>query len=118
MLTNYKNSLELLIHSQDLQLYYKLINQLNKDFKLTNINVNFSNNENPKELKKSLLLSIETLIKNDFIKFTNLLYTIDINENDAKNYQHLNLNEYSEKVVFLILKRILQKVWFKHHYSK
>lgn len=118
MLTNYNNSLELLIDSQNLRLYNQLINQLNKDFNSVSINVAFSKNNKPSELKENLQITIKKLIEIDFNTFTNLLYRVDISENNAKNSKSLNLEEYSTKIAFLILKRALQKVWFKNQYSK
>jgi hypothetical protein len=94
-------------------LYAKLVVQLEKDFNLTGIKYDFEN-LTPSELLVCLLEVVEHLIQNEYAVFLNLLYRIDIPENQVKPTDTLTLEE---NVVFLILKRQWLKVQLRLKYS-
>ncbi|GAB1857002.1 hypothetical protein MHTCC0001_18380 [Flavobacteriaceae bacterium MHTCC 0001] len=98
-------------------LYKKLIHQINKDFLLANIDLDFSEDILPTSLKLILHETVYKLIQEKFSEYLNLLYIIDVPEKDVKNLEGNDVFKLSEDVSFLILKREWQKVWFKHSYS-
>lgn len=112
-----QNTSELLNVAISNELYKALIVQLNKDFKLSNIEGLISVTVSPDVLKQQLLTLVEQLIYNEFDSFLNLLYRIDLSEQKIKKHSSQTTEEYIENVSFLILKREWQKVWFKRKYS-
>lgn len=112
-----QNTSELLNVAISNELYKALIVQLNKDFKLSNIEGLISVTVSPDVLKQQLLTLVEQLIYNEFDGFLNLLYRIDLSEHSIKKQTSQSTEVYIEYVSFLILKREWQKVWFKHNYS-
>ena len=97
-------------------LYLKLLEQLNKDFNLANEAVDFPMSTNPEELKIQMHEKIYRLIQYKFAEYLNLLYIIDVNENEIKKLDGSDISELSAQVSFLILKREWQKVWFRNKY--
>ena len=67
-----------------LDLYKKLIKQLNKDFLYANINLEFDENVLPSSLKLMLHETVFNLIQEKFADYLNLLYIIDVSENKVK----------------------------------
>jgi hypothetical protein len=117
MKKDFPNSTELLQNAIDSRLYDKLIVQLKKDFGLANISVNLSDDIVPSELKTFLHEKIYFLIMEKFSEYLNLLYVVDVPEKDFKQLKVTDVVEVSEQVSFLILKRVMQKVWLKEKYS-
>nr|WP_299031151.1 hypothetical protein [uncultured Tenacibaculum sp.] len=117
MLPSYINSIDLLTNVVNQKLYKQLVIQLNKDFSLTGIDLTFSENNTPLELKKELQKSIKELVLHDFSSYTNLLYRIDVSEKDSQITESNDIDRYIENITFLILKRIWKKVWFKKNFS-
>jgi hypothetical protein len=97
-------------------LYLKLIEQINKDFNLANEGIDFPMSISPKELKIQLHEKIFRLIQYKFAEYLNLLYIIDVSEDQIKKLDGSDLVILSEEVAFLILKREWQKVWFRNKY--
>lgn len=117
MVVNYVNSTELLQKVQEERLYEKLVAQLEKDFGLANVPIELSLEIVPNDLKAVLHEKIYLLILEKFNDYLNLLYVIDVPEKAFKEIQGTDVVEVAEQVSFLILKRELQKVWFKSKYS-
>lgn len=109
-----KNTDLLLSEAQKEQLYFKLVEQINKDFSLANESVDFDTNISPIDLKIQLQEKIYKLIQFKFAEYLNLLYIIDVSESQIKNLDGSDIYELSEQVSFLILKREWQKVWFRN----
>ena len=97
-------------------LYLKLIEQINKDFNLANEGIDFPMSVSPEELKIQLHEKIYRLIQHKFAEYLNLLYIIDVSEDQIKKLDGSDLVALSEQVAFLILKREWQKVWFRNKY--
>ena len=97
-------------------LYTKLIEQINKDFNLANEAIDFPLSTNPEELKIQLHEKIYRLIQYKFAEYLNLLYIIDVSEEQIKKLDGSDLLKLAEEVVFLILKREWMKVWFRNKY--
>lgn len=97
-------------------LYLKLIEQLNKDFNLANEGVDFPLSTKPEELKVQLHEKIYRLIQYKFAEYLNLLYIVDVPEEQIKNLDGSDLEVLSQQVAYLILKREWLKVWFRNRY--
>lgn len=112
------NTFETLIEeANQLDLYNKLILQINKDFLLANIDLDFHEDVLPSSLKLMLHETVYKLIQEKFTEYLNLLYIIDVSEKQVKALDGEDTLKLSEDVAFLILKREWQKVWFKNKYS-
>lgn len=107
----------LIDEANQLNLYKKLILQLNKDFLLANIDLDFHEEILPSSLKLVLHETVYTLIQEKFTEYLNLLYIIDVSEKQVKALDGHDTLKLSEEVSFLILKREWQKVWFRNKYS-
>jgi hypothetical protein len=108
-------SIDLLFsESESENLYIKLIEQINKDFNLANEGVDFPLSTKPQELKIQLHEKIYRLIQYKFAEYLNLLYVIDVSEEQIKKLDGSDISELAGQVAFLILKREWQKVWFRN----
>ena len=106
----------LLAEASNANLYLKLIEQINKDFNLANEGIDFPMRISPDELKEQLQEKIYRLIQYKFAEYLNLLYIIDVAEDQIKKLDGSDIQELSGQVAFLILKREWQKVWFRNNY--
>ena len=111
-----KSSDLLLTEATTENLYTKLIDQINKDFNLANEAIDLPVSTLPNELKIQLHEKIYRLIQYKFAEYLNLLYIIDVSENQIKLLDGSDISELSQQVSFLILKREWQKVWFRNNY--
>lgn len=105
---------QLLSEAESESLYSKLIEQINKDFNLANEGIDFPISTSPNDLKVQLHEKIYRLIQFKFAEYLNLLYVIDVSEDEIKKLDGSDLVLLSEQVAFLILKREWQKVWFRN----
>ena len=105
---------ELVEEANQLNLYKKLIAQLNKDLLFANINLEFDEETLPSSLKLILHETVYKLIQEKFNDYLNLLYIVDVSEEKIKQLDGSDAIQLSEQVIFLILKREWQKVWFKN----
>ena len=108
---------QLLSQAESDMLYDALLSQVNKDFNLANEAIDFPKSTTPSELKIQLHEKIYRLIQYKFAEYLNLLYIVDVSESEVKKLDGSDLVLLSEQVVFLLLKREWQKVWFRHKYS-
>lgn len=106
----------LLSKAQRELLYEKLIEQVDKDFKLSNQFLDIKSGISSFELKIQLRDKVYQLIQHKFSDYLNLLYIIDVPEHEIKSLTTVDLIELSEQVTYLILKREWQKVWFRHKF--
>lgn len=106
----------LLAEAETENLYLKLIEQINKDFNLANEGIDFPLSTKANELKVQLHEKVYRLIQYKFAEYLNLLYIIDVAENEIKKLDGSDLVALSEQVAFLILKREWQKVWFRNKF--
>jgi len=107
----------LIIEAEELDLYKKLIIQLNKDLLYANIDLEFDEETLPTSLKLVLHEMVFQLIQNKFSDYLNLLYIVDVSEPKIKSLDGSDALRLSEEVMFLILQREWQKVWYKARYS-
>jgi len=107
----------LLLKAGEENLYQKLITQLNKDLNFANIDEEYADGILPEKLKRDIHELIFRLINEKFADYLNLLYIVDVPENQVKQLDGSDVVKLSEDVAFLILKREWQKVWFKNKYD-
>ena len=105
---------DLISEANKLELYQKLVLQLNKDFLFANIDLDFDEDILPTRLKLILHETLYKLIQEKFVDYLNLLYIIDVSEEKIKQIETENTLNYAEQVVYLILLREWQKVWFRN----
>lgn len=110
------NTDQLLSEAENENLYSKLIEQLNKDFNFANEAVDFPQSTTPYELKVQLHEKIYRLIQYKYTELLNLLYIIDVPEDNIKQLQGMDTAELSEQIAYLILRREWMKVWFRNRY--
>ncbi len=108
---------DLISEATALDLYQKLILQLNKDLLFANLDLEFDEETLPTSLKLVLHETIFHLIQNKFSDYLNLLYIIDVSELKIRAIDGNDAVKLSEEVTFLILQREWQKVWYKAKYS-
>src|SRR5690606_22008149 len=108
---------DVFVEAKQLNLYQKLVQQLNKDLLYANINLQFEDDVLPSSLKLLLHETIYKLIQEKFTDYLNLLYIIDVSEKQIKQLDGSDILQLSENVAFLILKREWQKVWLRNTYS-
>ncbi|WP_296381129.1 hypothetical protein [Winogradskyella sp.] len=108
---------DLITEATSLDLYNKLIIQLNKDLLYANVDVEFDEETLPTSLKYVLNETVFKLIQNKFSEYLNLLYIVDVSEPKIKQLDGSDTLKLSEDVTFLILQREWQKVWYKAKYS-
>jgi len=106
----------LLSEAEKEDLYLKLIEQLNKDFNFANEAIDLPKSTTPHELKVQLHEKIYRLIQYKFAEYLNLLYIVDVPEDQVKKLDGSDIMELSEQVAFLVLKREWMKVWFRNRY--
>lgn len=109
---------------QDLQkpdLFEKFKTQLHKDYEmcgLADVAPVLSSN-NLEHVYHQVLSSILLIEKKDASVLQNLLYRIDVTENQIRNEAIQNEDKNFQQILSeLIIKRILQKVILKQQYSK
>jgi hypothetical protein len=110
------NTNQLFREAEKESLYLKLIEQINKDFNLANEGIDFPKSILPEELKIQMHEKIYRMILYKFAEYLNLLYVIDVSEDEIKKLDGSDLVILAENVSFLILKREWQKVWFRNKY--
>jgi hypothetical protein len=110
------NTDNLLQQAETENLYQKLIEQINKDFNLANEGIDLPKSTSTNELKIQLHEKIYRLIQYKFAEYLNLLYIIDVPEEQIKSLDGSDISQLAEQVAFLVLKREWMKVWFRNNY--
>jgi hypothetical protein len=107
---------DLLSEAEKENLFSKLIEQINKDFNLANEAIDFQQSTTPQELKVQLHEKIYRLIQYKYAELLNLLYIIDVPEDNVKQLDGSDIVELSAQIAFLVLKREWMKVWFRNRF--
>ena len=97
------------------------VEQIKKDFDLFGMEIKFSGNNYDayEELFNQIQPHIEQLIQKDYQRFMNILYRIDVNEQQLKQKLHENSSESTGEIISdLIIKRELQKVVIRNYYKQ
>ncbi len=114
---NPPKNIDSLIHeAEENHLYFKLIEQINKDFGLANELLDIPYDIFPLHFKERVEDKVYELIQNRFASYLNLLYIIDVSEKEIKELDGSDIAILAQQVTFLILKREWQKVWFRNNY--
>jgi 2-keto-4-pentenoate hydratase/2-oxohepta-3-ene-1,7-dioic acid hydratase in catechol pathway len=120
--------MDLPLNPEDYQRYHRsvwlleqVVAQITKDFRLQGFDVEFTGTEDSaySELSEQLQPVVEYMLENQTEKFWNLIYGIDLSEAKVKQIlfgKDENINAIQE-LTELILKRELQKVVIRLHYS-
>ena len=106
----------LLTEASNENLYFNLIEQINKDYNLANESIDLPQAIQPEELKSALHEKIYRLIQYKFAEYLNLLYIVDVPEDQIKKLDGSDIAELAKQVAFLVLKREWMKVWFRNKY--
>ncbi|MHC5200763.1 hypothetical protein [Myroides sp. LJL119] len=94
-----------------------LIRQVEKDLQTTIDSTIILGSSTPKQLVEELFdLLSKVLNSSNVSRFSTLLYRVDVDENHIKNIQATDITEYLKQVIFLILKREIQKIYIKKNY--
>lgn len=117
MPTNFVASIAILKQAQRELRFGQLISQLTKDFGLANSYINLPPDMSPKEVHDELHERLYVLLMEDFTRYLNLLYVIDIPETLLKKIQPTDPVEVAAEMSFLILQRELQKISLRSNYS-
>lgn len=108
-------------YEQSVWLLEEVVAQVNKDFRLQGFDVEFSGEGETayKELTDQLKPVIEYMLENQTEKFWNLVYAIDLSEVKVRRILFGKDEEIDaiQELTDLILKRELQKVVIRLHYS-
>ena len=108
-------------YEQSVWLLQEVVNQINKDFRLQGFDVEFSGEGEKayRELTDQLKPVIEYMLENQTEKFWNLIYGIDLNERKVREilFGKEERIDAIQELTDLILKRELQKVVIRMHYS-
>lgn len=111
------SSIDSLINqAEEEHLYFKLIEQTNKDFALANEPIDVPLDVFSFQFRDLVHEKVLKLIQNKFAEYLNLLYIIDVSESEIKKLDGSDLVQLAEQVTFLILEREWQKVWFRNRY--
>jgi hypothetical protein len=105
---------DLVSQATALDLYQKLILQINKDLVYANINLEFDKETLPTSLKLVLQEMVVELIQNKFSVYLNLLYSVDVSEVKIRALDGNDTLKLADDVTFLILQREWQKVWYRN----
>lgn len=108
-------------YEQSVWLLQEVVGQINKDFRLQGFDVEFSGTGETayRELSDQLKPVIEYMLENQTEKFWNLIYGIDLSESKVRRILFGTDQEIDaiKELTDLILKRELQKVVIRLHYS-
>src|SRR5690606_11762092 len=117
MMISYQSTQEVLQAATKEDHYKQLIAQINKDLKLANLDCEFEDGISAVDLKNELCELVFHCINQTFTDYLNLLYIADVSEEQIKTLDGSELVLLTEDVVFLLLKREYQKVWYKQRYT-
>ncbi|NND15325.1 MAG: hypothetical protein HKN89_03250 [Eudoraea sp.] len=107
----------MLQYAASVQLYSKLIKQINKDFHMANFPLEAPLHISPEDFFALLREKIYFLLLERFSEFLNLMYLVDIPERSYRNIKENDAVEIAEHMALLVLKREWQKVWLKTNYK-
>lgn len=97
----------------------QLVKQIDKDIRLAGIESDeFIDIDSPEILAETLYHFIDVLIHKHQESFNNFMYRVDIQEKDIYGLQQQNLEDLIENICLLIIKRELQKIYFRNKFSK
>ena len=105
----------------NLALLEQTVEQIKKDFDFFGMEIKFSGNKYNayEELFNQIQPHIERLMTKDYQRFMNVLYRIDVNEEQLKRKLSENASESTSEIISdFIIKRELQKVVIRNYYKQ
>lgn len=117
MVSDFSDSNQLLQSAVREKLYPGLMAQLTKDFGRANISIDLHMLLSPEDLCAVLREKIYFLILESFPDYLNLMYFVDVPEKAFKELIFTDVVEVADQVVFLVLRRELQKLKLKSRYT-
>jgi hypothetical protein len=90
-----------------------IINQLNKDFIQSNVELNIQLNDSPEQIAVQLTEKVKTILVSNEINIQSLLYRIDVSELKIKALRQFA----AEDLAYLIVERIIEKVKMRELYK-
>ena len=99
----------------------EILNKSSKDLSTSKIEVPFSENavETYDSLKEYLTQKVAEMMDNDFERFLNNLYRIDINERKIKEVLiDKNILSIPEKIAELIIERQIERIKYQRMYKE
>lgn len=91
----------------------EMILQLRKDFEMSGLDFELTENATPEQLVHYLSGKVAHLIRTDYGTYAGLLYRIDVPEHKIAAIKTGNLDELIGEITQLILEKQWQKVWFR-----
>lgn len=98
-------------------LYDKLIQQIQKDFELSGLNIEISSEISPRELFEFMRNTIKQMINYQFDTLLNLFYRIDLRLSDIRHQDTKNLDEMAHDLAVSIIEKTWKKVYLRDQYS-
>lgn len=117
MIPTANNSKSLLLIVSQNGLFQDLIAQLKKDFELSGMSITIDNAISSDDLTQDLYRQISQLIHTNFDAFLQLLYRVDVSEQNLQSNQIQETEELAIKATFTILKREWEKVYYRNKFS-
>ena len=109
--------LQLLTSHQDI-LLTELIGQIQKDLLLSGIDPDYFDDIASGEiLLKKLEHFVQDMITYHSADFDRFMYRVDVSEKDFSGLTNIDLTLLVERIVFLILKREMQKIVFRKQFG-
>ncbi|MGO4918442.1 hypothetical protein [Maribacter spongiicola] len=117
MKLNVDNSEQLMQVVKSDSLFDKLVHQVEKDFVLANVSLKIPDTLGHVAFIALVREKVYYLMMEHFSDYLNLMYIIDIPENDFQNIEITDTVDVADQVTLLILKREYKKVWYRNRYQ-
>ncbi|WKK65787.1 hypothetical protein [Lutimonas zeaxanthinifaciens] len=98
---------------ESMNLMEPLVQQIQKDARLSGLDFDCLPNISTAELVKIVYKFLLNLIVNDFGAYLNFLYRVDLSEKDLKSIDQIQPEEIAKEVTILLLHREWQKVYLR-----
>jgi hypothetical protein len=105
--------LQLFAKAESQGLKNELIRQLNKDLSMSGLEVSIAEELPPGEIVQKLKVILESLVRDNFQGFLNLLYRADVSQSKMSQSES-SFSDYIERSTYELLKREWQKVWIRN----
>ncbi len=96
-------------------IYPQLVLQIQKDVERAGIDHIIDADIQPKVLVAELQTLLLSTLQVNFNQYVNLLYAVDVPENELRQFTSENIEDIATYASFLILKREWKKVWFRNN---
>ena len=115
MMAPKKNESLALLHTVDREsLLPQLITQINKDARLSGLDLELDQKSASTQIVDALAGQIRNLLQNHFNAYLNFLYRVDIPEARMLVHEEQSMDEVVAHATLQVLSREWEKVWFKN----